>query len=382
MIDSLEPMGIYIHIPFCLSKCAYCDFYSQSGADQDTLENYTRSVINELQMCREKSNQPFATVYLGGGTPSLLSPAQIERILTAVYKYYQPWGHPEISMEINPATVNGQEMKALRGLGVNRLSIGIQSFADAELKILGRIHNGSEASAILGDVRQAGFDNFNIDLIYGIPGQTESAWLANLHQALRFEPSHISAYLLQLEPTTPLARKIDVGLFSLLDDESEAALYYLTREFMQENGYEHYEISNFARTDRQCRHNKIYWQGYNYLGAGAGAVSFDGRQRLLNSPSVEKYIAAGMGSGPIGTQVLETMSPEQRVADAIIMGLRLTAGISRGDFKKRFHIDVLQEYQDIISQCQEQGLIELADDHVFLTPKAYFLSNQVFSQFI
>ncbi len=382
MINSLEPMGIYIHIPFCLSKCAYCDFYSQSGADQDTLENYTRSVINELQMCREKSNQPFATVYLGGGTPSLLSPAQIERILTAVYKYYQPWGHPEISMEINPATVNGQEMKALRGLGVNRLSIGIQSFADAELKILGRIHNGSEASAILGDVRQAGFDNFNIDLIYGIPGQTESAWLANLHQALRFEPPHISAYLLQLEPTTPLAHKIDVGLFSLLDDESEAALYYLTREFMQENGYEHYEISNFARTGHQCRHNKIYWQGYNYLGAGAGAVSFDGRQRLLNSPSVEKYIAAGMGSEPIGTQVLETMSPEQRVVDAIIMGLRLTAGISRGDFKRRFHIDILQEYQDIISQCQEQGLIELADDHVLLTPKAYFLSNQVFSQFI
>lgn len=382
MISNSEPMGIYIHIPFCLHKCDYCDFYSLPWADKDILEKYTHSVINELHLRQLESNRPFASIYLGGGTPSLLSPGQIERILEAIYKYYRPYEKPEISMEVNPATVNLQDMRDLRRVGVNRLSIGVQSFSDIELNILGRIHSGHEASLILSNVRKAGFDNFNIDLIYGLPGQTIRAWQANLNQAVDFDPEHISAYLLQLEPTTPMARKINEGTLSLLDDELESDLYYFTLEFLQEKDYGHYEISNFATVDRQCRHNMLYWRGCNYLGIGAGAVSFDGIQRTLNQPPLEKYIEDLLTSRPPARKILESMDSRQKVVDAIIMGLRLTDGINIEEFKQRFEIDILKEYGKTISNCQMQGLLERVKDSIYLTKKAYFLSNQVFSQFI
>lgn len=382
MINSSDPMGIYIHIPFCLNKCDYCDFYSEPLADMGTLENYTCSVINELQLRQAEFNRPFASIYLGGGTPSLLNPGQIERILDSVFKYYRPYGDTEISMEVNPATVNLRDMNNLHKVGVNRLSIGVQSFSDIELRTMGRIHNGREAAAILDNVSKAGFDNFNIDLIYGLPGQTIQSWRSNLSQALDFNPQHISAYLLQLEPSTPMARKIDEGKLNLLDDELESSLYYDTLEFLQGKGYEHYEISNFAANDRRCLHNMLYWQGCNYLGIGAGAVSFDGSQRTLNKPPLEKYIESLLTSCLPSRKVLETMDQHQKVIDAIILGLRLTTGISRGKFQRRFGVDIMNEYEKVINNCQIEGLLEQANDRIYLTKRAYFISNQVLSQFM
>ncbi len=375
-------MGIYIHIPFCLHKCDYCDFYSVPVTNLSLLEDYTCSVINELKLRKNKIDCPFTTIYLGGGTPSLLSPVQIESILATVFAHYRSQGEPEISMETNPATVNLKKLQDLRAAGINRMSIGVQSFSDQDLKTLGRIHNGREAAAVLSDVSKAGFDNFNIDLIYGLPGQTLSAWRENLSQAMNFNPLHVSAYLLQLDQSTPLARKIEMGILSMLDDDLEAILYYFTLDYLQGQGYQHYEISNFAKPNQECRHNLLYWQGRRYLGIGSGAVSFDGQQRSLNQPSVDGYIEALLDQRLPSTEILENMDPGQRQIDAIIMGLRLTEGISRNDFQQRFGIDIFKDYQDIISNCQNQGLLERGNDRIYLTKRAYFLSNQVLSQFI
>lgn len=375
-------MGIYIHIPFCLHKCNYCDFYSRAVNDPDLMERYTRSVINELRLRRNEISRSFSTIYLGGGTPSLLKTVQIEKILAAVFAYYQARDEAEISMEINPATVNLQDLKDLRSAGVNRISIGVQSFSDTELKILGRMHSGRDAATVLNDVTQAGFDNFNLDLIYGLPGQTMSAWRDNLKLAVDFNPQHISAYLLQLDPATPLARDIEAGVFNCLDDEEEARLYYFTLDYLQDYGYQHYEISNFARPDRECRHNLLYWQSRPYLGIGSGAVSFNGGQRILNQPPLDRYVEDLLDYRRPPAKILEDMDSRQKINDAVIMGLRLCSGISREDFLYRFGIDILREYQDIINACQNRGLLELKNDRISLTKNAYFLSNQVLCQFI
>jgi len=375
-------MGIYIHIPFCLHKCDYCDFYSVPLTNLSLLEDYTCSVINELKIRKTEIDSPFTTIYLGGGTPSLLNPVQIERILATVFAHYQSIGEPEISMEVNPATVNLIKLKDLRAAGVNRMSIGVQSFSDRELKVLGRIHNEREASVVLSDVSKAGFDNFNIDLIYGLPGQTIDDWRENLDLAMNFNPQHISAYLLQLDQSTPLAMKIEEGILCMSDDELEASLYYAALDYLQEQGYQHYEISNFAQPNKQCQHNLLYWRGRPYLGIGSGAVSFNGKQRSINQPPVESYIEALLEHQLPFTKILEDMDSKQRLSDAIIMGLRLTEGIGRYDLEQRFGIDILKDYQDIISDCQSHGLLELEDDRIYLTKRAYFLSNQVLSQFI
>jgi oxygen-independent coproporphyrinogen-3 oxidase len=374
-------MGIYFHIPFCLHKCDYCDFYSIPLTNLSRLEDYTSSVINELKLRKYEIESPVTTIYLGGGTPSLLSPVQVERILAAVFAHYQFRGEPEISMEMNPATVNLKKLQELRAVGVNRMSIGVQSFADTELKTLGRIHNGQDASAAISNVSKAGFGNFNIDLIYGLPGQTLAAWRENLDRTMDFNPQHISAYLLQLDPSTPLARKIQAGLLSMLDDELEADLYYFTIDYLQGQGYQHYEISNFAKTNWECRHNLLYWHSRPYLGIGSGAVSFDGKARSLNQPAIDSYTEALLDYRLPPATILEKMDSGQRLVDAIILGLRLTEGINRDDFQQRFGIDILKNYQDIIKNCQSQGLLELEKDRIYLTKRAYFLSNQVLSQF-
>ncbi len=382
MTNSSAPIGIYIHIPFCLHKCDYCDFYSLPIVDPIILENYTCSLIKELERRASLINSPLVSIFLGGGTPSLLLPQQVERIVDSVFENYKTSSELEISMEANPATVNLQDLKGLRAAGINRLSVGVQSFADIELKTLGRMHGGHEAESMLRDVVKAGFTNFNIDLIYGLPGQTLSSWQENLSLAMNFNPQHISTYLLQLDESTPMARKVKAGTINLLDDELESQLYYTTLDFLAEQGYYHYEISNFARTGYECRHNLLYWQAQEYLGIGSGAVSFINRQRFLNQANVNHYIEAILADHPAQTEILETMTPRQLTADAIILGLRLTGGIKREDFRDRFGIDIMEEYRDVINTCQIQGLLEIENDHIYLAPRAYFLSNQVFSQFM
>jgi putative oxygen-independent coproporphyrinogen III oxidase len=376
-----ESMGIYIHIPFCLQKCDYCDFYSLPLNQPDLLEDYTRSVTNELNMRQAEMDRPFISIYLGGGTPSLLRPGQVEQILSAIFAAYSSQGKIEISMEMNPATVTLKKLKDYKAAGVNRMSVGVQSFSDQELKLLGRLHDRAEAEDALRCVHQAGFDNFSLDLIYGLPGQTWSAWSRNLSRAVEFEPRHISAYLLQLEPTTPMAQKIEKGMMSLLDDEAEAGLYYNMVDYLKEQGYLHYEISNFARPGCECRHNLLYWQSRPYLGIGCGAVSFNDTERYINQPPLENYISALLDSRRPPVTMLESMNSEERLIDAVVMGLRLTQGINGTDFKHRWGIDILKKYHDILSGGQTRGLLELENDRIYLTKRGYFLSNQVLSEF-
>ncbi|MCX5779424.1 MAG: radical SAM family heme chaperone HemW [Firmicutes bacterium] len=382
MTNNLESMGIYIHVPFCLHKCAYCDFYSVPMQDPEVLENYTRTVIKELELRQTEMDCPVTTIYLGGGTPSRLSPVQIARILNAVFTQYRTSGEPEISMEVNPATVNRQDLRDLLSAGVNRLSIGVQSFADAELQILGRMHSSAEAATILAEVREAGFDNFNIDLIYGVPGQTLAGWQENLKLALDFHPTHISAYLLQLDTNTPMARKIAAGSLTALAEDLEADMFYGARDYLQQQGYQHYEISNFARPGQECQHNLLYWRCRKYLGIGPGAVSFNGQRRILNPPRLEEYMAALLAGQAPAWEIIETMDARQQAVDAIIMGLRLTEGISLPDFLQRFDVELTTDYQHIIQLCQQRGLLQQDHDRLYLTPRGYFLSNQVLSLFV
>ncbi|MDD4801939.1 MAG: radical SAM family heme chaperone HemW [Syntrophomonas sp.] len=382
MANSSAAIGIYIHIPFCLHKCEYCDFYSLPITDAEVLENYTRSIIRELEHRAESIKNPITTVFLGGGTPSLLKPQQVERILAAVFAGYKISGELEISLETNPATVNLQNIKDLKSVGVNRLSIGVQSFNDNELKALGRMHGGLEARMTLRDVVRAGFNNYNIDLIYGLPNQTLASWQDTLNSAIEFNPQHISAYLLQLDDSTPMAQKVKTGTISLLDDEAEASLYYTALEFLAEQGFHHYEISNFSRPGYECRHNLLYWQAREYLGIGCGAVSYINGQRHLNQAGVNKYIDNCRTGRPLGIEILETMTPRQMAADAIILGLRLSEGIKFKEFKDRFGFDIMGEHRDVITNCQDKGLLQMDKESFFLTKKAYFLSNQVFNQFI
>lgn len=383
MTNRKDSLGLYLHIPFCLKKCDYCDFYSLPvNNNNEVIETYVSCLLNELKWRRQEAAAPFTSIYMGGGTPSLLKPQQIERIIDTIFGHYPTGPRLEITIEANPATLSLQSMKDYRSAGVNRLSIGIQSFIDRELKMLGRLHGRDEAENTLKNAAKAGFVNYSADLIYGIPGQREEDWLNNLRLMQQYEPPHISVYLLQLEDTTPLARKIETGLINPVAEELEISLYRLGLDYLQEQGYHHYEISNLAKPGHECCHNLVYWHGGSYLGFGCGAVSFDGVSRSLNQPPLEKYIAALQSGHPPSIEVLETMDNNQRATDAIILGLRLTSGINVADFNERFGMDIFKHFQEAINVCLEQGLLVNKDGRLYIEPRAYFLSNQVFSRFL
>ena len=375
--------GIYIHIPFCLRKCSYCDFYSIPVPEKDLLESYTNGLIQELKtQAPIWRDRKIGTIYLGGGTPSLLAPTQIGRILAEVFGSYDMLSEPEISMEANPATLSLQALKELKQAGINRLSLGVQSFQDDELQLLGRIHGVQEIWDTVNSLEKAGFTNYNIDLIYGIPGQSLQAWINNLGMAVKCHPQHISAYLLQLDPSTPMARKIKSGTLPAADEDLEASMYYSSIDYLHSEGYQHYEISNFSQPDYACRHNLIYWQAFEYLGLGAGAVSYRDGQRIINQADFKAYLDdIDRGSG-CAVEILETMSPREKFLDAIILGLRLTAGIRPKELWQRFGIDFNQEYHAIIKKLESQGLLKVEADRIALSRAGYFLSNQVLCQFV
>ncbi len=375
--------GIYIHIPFCLRKCSYCDFYSLSRPEPAILERYCQSLIRELQIrASDWREQEFSTLYLGGGTPSLLKPAQIEQVVKAIFSNYNMEASPEISMEANPATLNGQSLQALQAAGINRISLGVQSFQDHELKLLGRMHGVEEVEATVLALGKAGMKNYNLDLIYGIPGQTLEDWMYNLRMAVQCHPQHISAYLLQLDPGTPLARRIQMEKLPDGDEDMEASMYYEGRDYLSSQGYQHYEISNFAQANQACHHNLIYWQAHEYLGLGAGAVSYKDGQRRLNKADLDAYLARIENGQRSEFEVLEVMSERDKFLDAIILGLRMTAGIKPSEFWQRFGIDFTKEYHAIISQLEQDGLLIAEKDRICLSRRGYFLSNQVFCQFL
>ncbi|MDD3890307.1 MAG: radical SAM family heme chaperone HemW [Syntrophomonadaceae bacterium] len=376
-------MGMYIHVPFCIKKCGYCDFFSVPMVSSDMLERYTACAVAEIKQQRaELPDVEIATIYIGGGTPSLLTGSQLEQIIQSVQQEFMVKGDVEITIEANPATLDKTKILDIINAGVNRISLGVQSFSDDDLKVLTRIHSARKALDVIEFMHASRLKNFNIDLIYGVPGQSIDRWMESLKTAVECKPEHISTYLLQLEDNTPMGTSVASGKVFLLNEDTEYLMYNRTIDFLRENGFEHYEISNFCRPGFACRHNLIYWQAEEYIGIGPGAVSFVNRCRFVNEPLIKEYLVSIEAGRERPIKVLEKMSRADLASDAIILGLRLCQGIDLEHFKNRFNIDIIKQYGRNIAPCLERGLLECENGHLKLTKEGYFLSNEVLCRFI
>lgn len=358
-----QQAGLYIHIPFCLSKCGYCSFYSIKSVN--LIPKFVNALSIEINLYG-KLFKSFDTVYLGGGTPSLLSIEQLGTIFKAINKSYKIDPHAEITMEVNPGDVSLEYFQSIRSLGFNRLNIGIQSFDENILKFLGRRHNSAEAIAAIDDSRKAGFYNIGIDLIYGILGQNISLWKKTVQQALSYLPEHISCYQLSLETGTPLHKEYALQGIDLPVEEEQFKFFQVTADKLENAGYIHYEVSNFARKDKfKSRHNQKYWQHAPYLGLGPAAHSFLNNKRWWNTSAVKKYLNE-ITQGKMPVENTETLSAKQLQLEALFLGLRTKTGLDLKHYKTKFGIDLLKDKKTIVDALIKDKLVELKDG--FLRP--------------
>lgn len=368
--------GIYLHIPFCQHKCSYCDFISYQGQDEVARTRYVKALIKEIRSC--EAPLPVsrgATIYVGGGTPSLLSLEELAAIFSALKEKGYFNAPREVTLETNPGTVDEAYLRGLRALGVDRLSLGIQSLEDSELRLMGRTHTADEARHIIQLSKEAGFTRLSCDLIYGFPTQTAASIEASLTELMALGPSHISIYGLSVEPGTVLSHKLQKGLWTLPTDEETGAMYDLIMDRLAKGGYERYEISNFAKAGDESRHNLIYWHYHPYLAFGAGATGFDGRKRETN----QAYLAAyERGEAP----EIEILSPAVQREEMIFMNLRTVRGLSLLDYETRFgrsfELDYGPETEDLI----HKGWAKREDGHFRLTPLGMQYGNLAFEAFI
>ncbi len=380
-----DTFGLYLHIPFCQGKCRYCDFYSVNF-EREIVEEYIHFLKEELRIYssllnNEKKGKPvMQTVYFGGGTPGLLTARQVAGILELLSRDFTLSPSAEISLEVNPSSLTEDKIRDYRRIGINRLSIGVQSFNDRELSFLGRRHDSREALEKI-ELASQYFDNYSIDLIYAIPGQTLAEWEKTLKQAVQLSPYHISLYSLQIEKGTPLAAALAAGEFKKTDDALDADMYLLARQVLTANGYEHYEISNFARKGYQSRHNRIYWEFTPYLGVGAGAHSFIAPERFWNHADLFLYMEK-LKAGKLPVEERIESSKEEMMAEMVFMGLRLLEGVSLTEFYDLFNVKLNEYYAREIEKLKLQGLISVGDERIRLTEKGLLLGNLVFMEFL
>jgi oxygen-independent coproporphyrinogen-3 oxidase len=358
--------GLYIHIPFCIKKCAYCAFYSL--ADLTLIPDFLAALRREMSLTKN-FNRDYDTVYIGGGTPSVLAAADLERLIGDIRTAFAITSDAEITLEANPGDITAGLLTTLRSAGVNRLNIGCQSFDDDTLTFLGRRHQARQAIEAIRMARDAGFENLGIDLIYGLPsppGDAFAIWFATLRTTLSFHPEHLSCYQLTVEVDTPLADLRRKREISLPDLDLQARYFFRTAEILEEAGYRHYEVSNFALGDRfHSRHNNKYWNHTPYLGLGPAAHSFDGRQRRWNHRSVAAYLK-DLAAGKLPVADSEFLNDEQLRLEALFLGFRTRRGIHLEDFKRRYGQDLLAEKGEILRKLMEGSLVEIRDG--FLTP--------------
>lgn len=388
-----DSLSLYLHIPFCRHRCAYCDFntYSTLGALKDSYGDALAQEIGQVGRAAREQGMASAvhTIFFGGGTPSLMPPESLAKIVAAVRDHFQLSPTAEISMEANPGTVDHAYLGAVREIGINRLSLGVQSAVPSELALLEREHSFDTVVAAVEMSRAAGFDNVNLDLIYGIPGQTLDTWQQSLMATAALSPAHFSLYCLTIEPGTPMQRWLKNGLIEPPDPDLAADQYELTCDFLADRGYEHYEISNWARPGRQCQHNLTYWRNRPYLGLGAGAHGFAGgyRYQVVKQPRV--YIRR-MESGepqpfPMSTAAAEhhLVDRGEAMSDTIITQLRLLKeGLDLDAFRADFGQTIDEAYGDTVSQLTEWGLLRRDGSRLLMTDKGRFLSNQIFYRFM
>jgi oxygen-independent coproporphyrinogen-3 oxidase len=391
----MQNLALFIFIPFCKIKCTYCDFNAHANLSR-LMEPYAEAVAREIRNSKfEIQNSKFVarSVYFGGGTPSLVPVPHIEKILCACRDAYAIAPDAEITLEANPGTVDAAKLRDLRALGVNRLSIGVQSFDDAALRRLNRGHTVADALATFDLARRVGFDNISLDFIYGLPLQTLDDWRATLERAIALAPEHLSLYALKVEECTGLAHQIARGKYPLPDDDLAAEMYTVAEDMLDAAGYVHYELSNWALEIQNSkfvirnmsrytsRHNVTYWRNEPYFGFGAGAHSCFGGARYWNVLSPLEYIQR-IERGESVVAGREEISRELEMAETMILGLRLNEGIVFDVFVKRYGEDAREKYSGQLRELQELGLIELSDTRVCLTPRGRLLSNEVFWRFL
>ncbi|MDQ5837112.1 MAG: radical SAM family heme chaperone HemW [Acidobacteriota bacterium] len=375
--------GVYIHIPFCRARCSYCDF--ATGTYEAALaEKYVRAVAREVEAFASAAPRAEVdTIYFGGGTPSLLVPSQLSRLLDAVRRRFKISDDAEVTLELNPGAFTREGLRAFRAAGVNRASFGAQTFDDGELKRLGRTHNADDTRRTLAALRESGFTNISFDLIAGLPEQTLEAWERNLSEALALRPEHLSLYLLEVHEATPLAEQIRQGRYRQPDPDTAAEMYRLMSERTRAAGYEQYEISNFCQPGRESRHNLKYWTGAPYFGFGCSAHSFDGAGvRWSNERDARRYVELieEKGSALVAREELDARSAS---AEALFLGLRLLSrGVNLAEHRARYHLDVRASYAADLARFDEAGLIEMDGDVLRLTHAGALLSNEVFAAFV
>ncbi|SHK36510.1 oxygen-independent coproporphyrinogen-3 oxidase [Hespellia stercorisuis DSM 15480] len=409
-------MELYIHIPFCVSKCAYCDFLS-GPSDAGTIRRYVEALTAEVRACGEMyHDRIITTVFFGGGTPSILTEEQIVVIFRAMRESFRLARDAEITIEMNPGTVTEGKLRTYREAGINRLSIGLQSVNDRELKMLGRIHTFADFETTYALARKVGFQNINMDLISAIPGQTVESWRGTLEKAVSMNPEHISAYSLIVEEGTPFYARYGEGGEGLPSEDEEREIYDLTRRFLEKSGYERYEISNYAKPGFECRHNKGYWERTDYLGIGVGAASLVNNQRFSHIRDVAEYIRLlaqencsgrkGAESAPIKSvsgqtaaiksvseqnaseriekivTERETLDVQAQMEETMFLGLREMRGVSIPEFEAQFGKTVQDVYGRVLSTMEKEGLLRVKDERICLTERGVDISNYVMSQFL
>ncbi len=371
-----EPGGIYVHIPFCINKCPYCDFYSKT--DTSSKQRFISAVISEMNMIL---NLPFKfdTLYIGGGTPSVLQTKFIGQIVETTQSLYKLSSDSEITLEINPGTVDPEKLREYMDAGVNRVSIGVQSFNKKNLGFLGRIHTVEDADLALQWSKDAGFENIGMDLIYGIPGQTQKSWLCDLAKAVLYKPQHLSCYMLTYEPGTPMEKSLQSGSFKAMGESMVGELFTATIEFLRDKGYAQYEISNFsyAKTLRS-RHNQKYWSFAPYIGFGPSAHSFIEPGRYWNKASVAAYLKdINKGRLPIDGQ--EVLSREQMMTESIFLGLRKADGIDVSEFNSRFDENFFKLFEKQIDDFKTKGLMITNEKSCRLTVEGMLFLDSIAS---
>jgi oxygen-independent coproporphyrinogen III oxidase len=373
-MNSEQAPGLYIHIPFCQSKCFYCDFYSSTSLS--ALPRFLEALFKEMEIYSSRFSS-FDTVYIGGGTPSLLSHQQLESMLVGIRENFHLTSDTEITMETNPADLNRSYLESLREIGINRLNIGIQSFDQEVLRFLGRRHSLTQAISAVEASRKAGFRNVGLDLIYAVPGQTIDSWLDTLKQAVAFAPEHLSCYQLTLESKTPLGKRYEAGEFSIPGEDLQYEFLMKTSQVLEDAGHIHYEVSNFARETRYTsRHNQKYWDHSPYLGLGPAAHSFSDNRRWWNYRSVDRYLTAVNGEN-LPVEETETLTMEQLRLEALYFGLRTKKGIHLQDFKNVYDYDLFAEKKKMLSKLQEEGLISIQNGHLCPTPTGLAVADSL-----
>ncbi|MED9967616.1 MAG: radical SAM family heme chaperone HemW [Blautia sp.] len=369
-------MEIYIHIPFCAKKCEYCDFLSGPAGGKEQ-RAYVQALLKEIRAAEEGQGRSVSSIFIGGGTPSLLKEDLLGSILNEIYKKFNLEPEAEISIEVNPGTVSLKKLEAYRRMGINRLSIGLQSTDDRELKTLGRLHNYAQFLETYQAAGTAGFDNINIDLMSALPDQTYEGWVTNLRRTAELSPAHISAYSLIIEEGTPFALRE----LNLPDEETEYRMYEDTAAILKEYGYEQYEISNYAKKGKRCRHNVGYWTRCDYLGFGLGAASLWGNKRFSNTADMEEYLKNS--AFPERIRLMEpVLSREDEMAEFMFLGLRMTEGVSEAAFRQEFGVEMREIYGEVLKKYTDIELLEEKDGRIFLTRKGIHVSNSVMSDFL